>query len=35
MCASDFTYTSGNNSQWMTIDEMRGWLKQEYGITIA
>jgi UDP-N-acetylglucosamine 4,6-dehydratase/5-epimerase len=30
MCPPDFTYTSGNNTEWMSVDDMRSWLKQEY-----
>ena len=27
---NDFTYTSDTNSQWMTIDQLRSWIKNNY-----
>jgi FlaA1/EpsC-like NDP-sugar epimerase len=29
-CAAGFCYTSGNNTEWMSVAEMQAWLKQEY-----
>ena len=27
----EFTYSSDNNSEWMTIDQLSGWVNQNYG----
>ena len=29
-CAEGFSYSSSNNSEWMTAEDLRSWLKREY-----
>jgi UDP-N-acetylglucosamine 4,6-dehydratase len=30
-CAEGFCYSSDNNSQWMSPEELNGWMAKEYG----